>query len=176
MMGNLWQFFGLPDPEGPKQRRNAPNPPPEQPLVETAQLSLEDMKPIGNRSGLPSGWKGGVTPDGEAFHDLAAIDTRNRNHRNNALRYITPDQMHRLPLNMMAQRVGEGDCLIVDLTRMFHMDTHKAACRRQLKSAAEQIGVMVFALDGEDDLLLIPGRGTVVDTSKHELGCTPLLG
>jgi len=173
-MANLWQFFGLPDPEGPKQKRNEPAQV-EQPIPETAQLSLDNLKPINTRSGLPPDWKGGVTPDGEAFHDLAALDSR-REQRSNALRYIIPDQMHRLPLNMMSQRVAEGDCLIIDLSRMYHMDTHKAACRRQLRDAAEQIGVAVFALDSHDDLLLVPGRGTVVDTSRHELGCTPLLG
>ena len=37
------------------------------------------------------------------------------------------------------------------------------------------IGVSVFALDLENQLLLIPGVDVVVDVSKHELGLIPVL-
>ena len=94
-MGSLWQFFGLPDPEG---NTNAPPPraaPTEQSHTpvslssgsepEAAEPSALAAEPVATRpvdertvdlSGLkapPMGWTGPLTPDGEAFHDLGCL-------------------------------------------------------------------------------------------------------
>jgi hypothetical protein len=55
------------------------------------------------------------------------------------------------------------------------MDSHQMACRRELKHAADDARVSVFAMDAEDKLLMVPGLNVVVDMEKHTLGLKALL-
>jgi len=91
------------------------------------------------------------------------------------LRYIAPDQMKRIPTEAMFKRVLQGDTAIVDLRSLVHMDSHQMACRRELKHAADDARVSVFAMDAEDKLLMVPGLNVVVDMEKHTLGLKALL-
>ena len=88
-MGSLWQFFGLPDPEGgasPTTRTPAPEPS-QGPVSLSAPGEAEEAAPsptppaavesletpsvdVSNLRAPPLGWTGPTTPDGEAFHDL----------------------------------------------------------------------------------------------------------
>ena len=192
-MGSLWQFFGLPDPEGGTADQR---PPPAQAPQEPVSLSSNEAKPtleqtsaqpdavetpapnpvdVGPLRTPPLGWNGPVTPDGEAFHDLGMVVQRLQPPPNKALRYIAPDVMKRIPTSAMLERVMQGDTAIVDLRSLVHMESHQMACRREIKHMADQARVSVFSLDAEDKLLMIPGQNVVVDMEKHELGLTPLL-
>lgn len=183
-MANLWQFFGLPDPEAPakEQRQRMKAASAEKPAEQEATtgirqtiLGARTAKPSKAAITTPATWDGPLNPDGEPFHDLADNIWQERTQRLaeypfKALRYVMPDEMHRLPLAGMAKRLGEGDILIVDLRSLIHMDAHQSACRRMLRELANEQGVLPFALDEEEKLLLMPGRGVSVDLSRHELG------
>ena len=196
-MGSLWQFFGLPDPEGSTNAppraappSNAPvslssgpegdseTPPAPEPspttTVTPSPLSETDID-LSQLRTPPLGWTGPMTPDGEAFHDLGMEVQRQRPLPNKALRYIAPDVMKRIPTGPMLERVMQGDTAIVDLRPLVHMESHQMACRREIKHMADQARVSVFSLDAEDKLLMVPGHNVVVDMQKHELGLTPLL-
>ena len=192
-MANLWQFFGLPDPEGnaPAQR-SAPSTLSEEPTAVSLEASPSETTPSppltedegpapvlhvpkGDVRPPPLGWTGPVTPDGEAFHDLGLPAQRPSVHPNKALRYIAPDEMKRIPTQAILQRVLEGDTAIVDLRPLVHMESHQMACRREIKHMADTARVSVFSLDAEDKLLMIPGLNVVVDMQKHERGLTPLM-
>jgi hypothetical protein len=195
-MGNLWQFFGLPDPEiipqtvvkNPVQNKlenilvqrkliqdEAQVIPTGKSLIKTQKASVNPPT-ITVTTNLPKGWKGPTTPDGDAFHDMSMHkSTQKSNFLPKALRYVCPDQMHRLPLDSIGKRISEGDTIIVDIRPLIHMDAHKDACRRQLRRLGDDLGIAIFALDDQDQLLLLPGRDVVVDISKHELGLTPML-
>ena len=179
-MGNLWQFFGLPDPEGGSQ------PPPQQKPVAQQQPSLEQRESIPepileetqetpDLMTPPSLWTGPITPDGEPFHDLSSIKKTTKIRPKRALRYVKPDSKYRIYTNQISDRVGQGDTVIVDLRPLVHMDSHQQACRRELRTMCERVGVAIFALDAEEKLLLIPGCDVVVERNKHELGITRLL-
>lgn len=194
-MGNLWHFFGLPDPEGngPSNRRQPATPPadgepvtlesnapPTGEAVETeapAQTPTPPVRraPVSDRRTPPLGWTGPLTPDGEPFHDMGMVRQRPAQRPNKALRYIAPDEMKRIPTGPTLKRVLQGDTAIVDLRSLVHMESHQMACRRELKHMADEARVSVFALDAEDKLLMIPGLNVVVDMEKHELGLAPLL-
>jgi len=196
-MGSLWQFFGLPDPEGSPNGPPPASPPSNAPVslssgpeadsvippapepspsntvtpspLSEAQIDLSQLRTP------PLGWTGPMTPDGEAFHDLGMEVQRQRPLPNKALRYIAPDVMKRIPTGPMLERVMQGDTAIVDLRPLVHMESHQMACRREIKHMADQARVSVFSLDAEDKLLMVPGHNVVVDMQKHELGLTPLL-
>jgi hypothetical protein len=188
-MANLWQFFGLPDPDGnpPANRRSPARTSPDQPLtlnqppLAEEPASTVDPEPViappvtGALRSPPSGWSGPLTPDGEPFHDLGVNRTRPAPPPRKALRYIAPDQMKRIPTEAMFKRVLQGDTAIVDLRSLVHMDSHQMACRRELKHAADDARVSVFAMDAEDKLLMVPGLNVVVDMEKHTLGLKALL-
>ena len=204
-MGTLWQFFGFPDPEAPapesvkksKKRKPKAEEPPGQQLTlvspddvetttETAPAKLEpesepvkevrDIPPPVRRSAsVPQGWTGPLTPDGEAFHDLSNHSAKPTDFPDRALRYVVPDQMHRLPIRQIQDRVMRGDTIIVDLNGLIHMDTQTNACRRSLKQIGDEMNIDIFALDESDKLLLLPGSDVSMDVSKNDLGLTPLL-
>ena len=192
-MGSLWNFFGLPDPEGTTPAAaNTPPPEPAAPKpvsltgTQTEEGTLQAVESVAEPaarlepdiSGLrapPLGWNGPLTPDGEAFHDLG-VERKPRPYvPDKALRYIAPDVMKRIPTTAMLERVLQGDTAIVDLRSLVHMESHQMACRREIKHMADHARVSVFSLDAEDKLLMIPGQNVVVDMQKHELGLTPLL-
>ena len=199
-MGSLWQFFGLPDPDGHtgEKRRtkkvesavsdaSEPKLSPQQTFksniaeatvktsteqtiqLEKKRLTRHAIKP------LPHNWSGPLTAEGEAFHDLGAhVRVKNPLPRR-ALRYVSPDEMNRIPTREMSKRVLHGDSIIVDLRPMVHMDTHQNVCRRDLQRMSNEAGVGIFALDAEDKLLLLPGIDVIVDVGRHELGLLPLM-
>ncbi|MDG1526010.1 MAG: hypothetical protein P8Q90_08090 [Candidatus Thalassarchaeaceae archaeon] len=114
------------------------------------------------------------------FHDLGskrwldwAIAQRGLPRR--GLRYIQPDDMHRLPLEPMSTRLQQGDICIVDLSSLAHMDSQRSALARQVQDMANYGGLPVFALDDSNRLLLVPGRGSRIDTETHELGGNSIL-
>jgi hypothetical protein len=169
-MANLWQFFGLPDPD-----------------VQTKPVKKE-VKPVIKESKTPIPkqevkettitWRGAITPDGDKFHDLAESTWGKQTEvRQNlrGLRYITPDEKHRLPIDGMEQRLSEGDILIVDLRNLVHMDAHQNACRRMLRELSDSLALPAFTLDEEEKILLLPGAGITIDISNHSLGLTPVI-
>lgn len=180
-MGNLWQFFGLPDPDAGGVTRVAepqtgtPNQRLTNEVVEPPEPVVQEViqpQPIPQPS---SQWSGPLTPDGEPFHDLSSHGQRVLIRPTRALRYVNPDEKHRIHTREIAQRVLQGDTIIVDLRTLVHMESHQQACRRELRVMCEQTGVGVFSLDSEDKLLMIPGADVVVDIEKHELGLTRIL-
>ncbi|MDP6333281.1 MAG: hypothetical protein QF479_01445 [Candidatus Poseidoniaceae archaeon] len=200
-MANLWQFFGLPDPEGatdPKKkgrssssRAKATKPQDDVnqqtliPIVDSVPgISITKAIPTpkqtspqkeSNLVAVPAGWKGPVSADGEPFHDLGVINSTRRSFPSRALRYVAPDEKKRIPTRGIGQRISTGDTVIVDLRNLVHMDAHQNACRRELKMMCEEIGVEVFSLDAEDKLLMIPGCDVIVDRGSNHLGINPLM-
>ena len=193
-MVSLWGFFGLPDPDG-VQKPSQPNVKPieSQPDVEennltqstldteqteSSQEPLSDLPKITtNHTQIPppQNWQGPVTADGEPFHDMGVQTQVRRSFPTRALRYVSPDEMKRIPTRGIAQRIANGDTVIVDLRGLVHMDSHQNACRRDLKMMTDEVGVGVFALDQEDKLLMIPGTDVMVDVWNHNLGINPLM-
>lgn len=195
-MANLWSFFGLPDPDGSvkKPKKATPKKPEsqtrngltgnsltQQTIVEieseTPELlaSPTEQKPIITKSVVPPNWNGPLTADGDAFHDLGVQNLARKSFPSRALRYVAPNEKKQIPTRGIAQRVANGDTVIVDLRSMFHMDSHQNACRRELKMMSEEVGVGIFALDSEDKLLMIPGSDVIVDTGNHDLGISSLM-
>lgn len=195
-MGNLWQFFGLPDPEAPavqrtRRRSSKPKSSEDDTTVQSNIIDVPDAiivteestpeapisipKPITKKANIPKGWNGPLTPDGDPFHDLAHHTGGFSGHPDRALRYVSPDKMHRLPLNEITSRIHSGDTIIVDLRSLIHMDTQSNACRRQLRAVGDEMNVAVFSLDSSDKLLLLPGGDVTVDVARHELGLAPIL-
>ena len=194
-MASLWNFFGLPDPDGSqKVTKPSNNAQAEEPAVgEENQLTQSSLptenvevkpKPLNklpkvehtqNFIAVPSNWQGPVTADGEPFHDLGVQNQARRSFPSRALRYVAPDEMKRIPTRGIAQRIANGDTVIVDLRDLVHMDAHQNACRRDLKMMTDEVGVGVFALDREDKLLMIPGTDVIVDVGNHNLGINPLM-
>ena len=113
-MGSLWQFFGLPDPEGhtsdkrrPKKVESAvsnasePKLSPQQTFKSnvaeaTVKSSAEQIIQLERKrltrnviKPLPLNWSGPLTAEGEAFHDLGAhVRVKNPLPRR-ALRYVS---------------------------------------------------------------------------------------
>jgi hypothetical protein len=144
-------------------------------VIETPiQKPIQIPPPIRHSNKIPTGWTGPVTPDNIAFHDLSNYSSTTE-FPDRALRYVVPDQMHRLPIRQIEDRVRRGDTVIVDLTKLIHMDTQTNACRRTLKQMGDEVGIAIFALDDDDKLLLLPGQDVSMDVSRHELGLVPLL-
>ncbi|MBT3477534.1 MAG: hypothetical protein HN458_06350 [Euryarchaeota archaeon] len=198
-MASLWQFFGLPNPDGttnekkPEKQASSPLKPAaalqtakptaltiptvaSTPAPSPAKTQLESTTELKlNIKTPPLQWKGPVTAEGEPFHDLGAHTPLRNPLPRRALRYVAPDSMNRIPTREMAKRVRQGDSIIVDLRPMVHMDTHQNVCRRELQQMGNDAGIGVFALDSEDKLLLLPGKDVVVDVGRHELGLQSLL-
>tara|TARA_X000001036_G_C20638690_1_gene790269 strand:- start:999 stop:1589 length:591 start_codon:yes stop_codon:yes gene_type:complete len=195
-MANLWSFFGLPDPDGSvkKQKKATGKKPENSPSNELTPNSLTQQtiveiepeaptllttpvadKPIIAKSVVPPNWNGPLTADGDAFHDLGVQNLARKSFPSRALRYVAPNEKKQIPTRGIAQRVANGDTVIVDLRSMFHMDSHQNACRRELKMMSEEVGVGIFALDSEDKLLMIPGSDVIVDTGNHDLGISTLM-
>jgi len=200
-MASLWQFFGLPNPDGqsdekkPSAKSERPaskisnSKLPQQQVVkgnssEQAQVKTPVKQPIqlekksvshSQPKPLPLNWSGPLTAEGEAFHDLGAHVRVKKSLPRRALRYVAPDKMNRIPTREMAKRILQGDSIIVDLRPMVHMDTHQNVCRREIQHMSNEAGVGIFALDSEDKLLLLPGTDVVVDVGRHELGLLPLM-
>ena len=194
-MPSLWSFFGLPDPDGAEKPTNsATKPAAKEPEANennalsqstlnneqtaTVQEPLDKLPKMDvrqNRVPIPPNWQGPVTADGEPFHDLGVQNQARRSFPSRALRYVSPDEMKRIPTRGIAQRIANGDTVIVDLRELVHMDAHQNACRRDLKMMTDEVGVGVFSLDQEDKLLMIPGTDVIVDVGNYSLGINPLM-
>ena len=167
-MANIWRFIGLPDPEE-GDSEIIPN---EEVLTTKVEKkkSTKILTPI-----LSKNWVGPKTPDGEAFHDMAEVKWSKRTKKNNgyatrAFRHIVPDKMNRLPIQNMITRLMQGDILMVDLSVMIHMDAYQRACRQSIRHLSNEYGIPVFALDDKEKILILPGKGVVVDVDKHVVG------
>ncbi|MBT4069768.1 MAG: hypothetical protein HOE79_00825 [Euryarchaeota archaeon] len=196
-MANLWQFFGLPDPEGsiqtnikPKKKKKKPKTvstdsateqhliiPRETIVGNTPNISQNTQPQIRTRTlkAIPTGWAGPVTSDGEPFHDLATNFGPRRSFPKRALRYVSPDKMSRIPTREIGKRINQGDTVIVDLRPLVHMDSHQTACRRELKHMSEVNHVEIYSLDQEDKLLMVPGYDVIIENCNYDLGIPALL-
>ena len=147
-MVSLWGFFGLPDPDGVAKTSQNNVKPAEDELVEEqdntlrqSTLGTEKPKPVQEPLNelpkigtthvpvpTPQNWQGPVTADGEPFHDMGVQNQVRRSFPTRALRYVSPDEMKRIPTRGIAQRIANGDTVIVDLRSLVHMDAHQNAC------------------------------------------------
>jgi hypothetical protein len=163
MRRRLYNLFGLPDlPEGERIDD----------LIEYEEVIEEGEpilipKPVRNIKRKPV--------NELKFHDLGSKrwlewSKAHQGIPRRGLRYIRPDEMHRLPLEPMSTRLHQGDICVVDLNSLAHMDSQRSALARQVQDMANYSGLPVFALDDSNRLLLIPGRGSRIDTETHELG------
>ena len=177
-MANLWQFFGLPDPDGP-EKNNKKKDNPVTPETRPEPIIDEPIPKKSHKTPEKLGrWQGPTTPDGESFHDLGDKALKNRGPETTVqrgLRYIVPDDRHRLPLEGMESRLNQGDVLIVDLRNLVHMDAHQNACRRLLRELADSMSLPAFSLDEEERILLMPGIGITIDINNHSLGLEPMI-
>jgi len=155
-LSNIYSFFGLPDPnEGGAVVNETAN----SEIEEGASIETSEVEII----------KGGK------FHDLGEkkwqLWTHSKLRRSSrAIRYIQPDDLHRLPVHGISQRLVSGDMVVVDLRDLKHMTSQQDACRRELGGMSERLGAAVFALDSAETLLLVPGAGSIVDIASHHLG------
>jgi len=88
--------------------------------------------------------------------------------------YLKPDKLHRLHLSGMGQELAKGNMLLVDLGGLIHMPSQTAKCNREVNQLAENNGLIAFALNDSDTLIMIPGSKMRVDTKKHILGLSEL--
>ena len=168
MRRRLYSLFGLPDlPEGD----------PIEEVIEP-EIVLEEGEPIH----IPKPVRKTVRkPVRELhFHDLGSKrwlewSIAQQGLPRRGLRYIQPDEMHRLPLEAISTRLHQGDICLVDLNSLAHMDSQRSALARQVQDMANYVGLPVFALDDSNRLLLVPGRGSRIDTETHELGGNSIL-
>lgn len=155
-LSNIYSFFGLPDPnEGGAVVNETAN----SEIEEGASIETSEVEII----------------TGGKFHDLGEkkwqLWTHSKLRRSNrAIRYIQPDNLHRLPVHGISKRLVSGDMVVVDLRDLKHMTSQQDACRRELGGMSERLGAAVFALDSAETLLLVPGAGSIVDTTSHHLG------
>ena len=158
MRRRLYNLFGLPDlPEGE----------PVEDVIEP-EIVVEEGDPIH----IPTPVRKTVRkPVRELhFHDLGSKrwlewSIAQQGLPRRGLRYIQPDEMHRLPLEAISTRLHQGDICLVDLNSLAHMDSQRSALARQVQDMANYGGLPVFALDDSNRLLLIPGRGSRIDLS-----------
>ncbi len=146
MRRRLYNLFGLPDlPEGG----------PIEEVIEP-EIVLEEGEPIH----IPKPVRKTVRkPVRELhFHDLGSKrwlewSIAQQGLPRRGLRYIQPDEMHRLPLEAISTRLHQGDICLVDLNSLAHMDSQRSALARQVQDMANYGGLPVFALDDSNRLL-----------------------
>ena len=168
MRRRLYDLFGLPQ---------LPNTEP----IE-AEIEIEPVEEEGDPIHIPHPIRKVVRKpvNDLKFHDLGSkrwLEWANSQQEipRRGLRYIRPDDMHRLPLEPISTRLHQGDICIIDLSSLAHMDSQRSALARQVQDMANYGGLPVFSLDDSNRLLLIPGRGTRIDTETHELGGSSII-
>ena len=163
MRRRLYDLFGLPQLPDSEPEEVAPESLPVQGVVDPIHIP----KPVRRVERKPV--------KDLRFHDLGSkrwIDwaSLHQGLPRRGLRYIRPDDMHRLPLDALSARLQQGDICIVDMSSLAHMDSQRSALSRQVQDMANYGGLPVFALDDANRLLLVPGRGSRIDTETHDLG------
>ena len=163
MRRRLYDLFGLPQLPDSEPVEAAPESMPVQGVVDPIHIP----KPVRRVERKPV--------KDLRFHDLGSkrwIDwaSEHQGLPRRGLRYIRPDDMHRLPLDALSARLQQGDICIIDMSSLAHMDSQRSALSRQVQDMANYGGLPVFALDDANRLLLVPGRGSRIDTETHDLG------
>ena len=88
--------------------------------------------------------------------------------------YLTPDDYHRIQLDGIENELARGNMLLVDISSLTHMPAQRDVCRRKVENLGARIDIPVFSLNENDSLLMVPGLGMRVDTTKHRLGMKDL--
>ena len=173
MVKKIWHFIGLPDPEENIDKKKNLKMKKKVVQEEKKEIPKEIITEKTTQIDLPlkvNNWDGPRTPKGEPFHDLGINNfTKNKYIPNQALRYVTPDSMNRLPIDSMSNRLFQGDVIVVDLSTMVHMESQKRACRQSLRQLSNERRIPIFSLDNKDNLLMLPGKNIHVDISKYDL-------
>ncbi|MEC9090470.1 MAG: hypothetical protein VYC11_03770 [Candidatus Thermoplasmatota archaeon] len=169
MRRRIYDLFGLPKLPG-EQQSELPEDTPDAEIIEGEPIHIPPPIRKVNRKPVRD----------LTFHDLGSkrwLEWSARMHGlpNRGLRYIRPDEMHRLPLEPMSMRLLQGDICIIDLSSLAHMDSQRSALSRQVQEMANYNGLPVFSLEDNNRLLLVPGRGSRVDTETHDLGGNSIL-
>ncbi len=152
-MVNLFKLLGLPDPNKtikaiPKMNLGSANPGPR-------SNSRADFHDLGDNI-----WS-------ERTERLTPLAKRN-------VIYLTPDDYHRIQLDGIENELARGNMLLVDISSLSHMPAQRDVCRRKVENLGERIDIPVFSLNENDSLLMVPGLGMRVDTTKHRLGMKDL--
>jgi SepF-like predicted cell division protein (DUF552 family) len=152
-MVNLFKLLGLPDPN-----KTIP-------------------KPI--KKNLGSANPGPRSNSRADFHDLGDIFWSERTERltpqayRNII-YMKPDEYDRIRLEGIENELVRGNMLLVDISSLSHMPAQKNICKKKVEDLGERMNIPVFALNENDSLLMVPGSGMRVDTTKHRLGMKDL--
>jgi|TARA_B100001996_G_scaffold380492_1_gene368026 SepF-like predicted cell division protein (DUF552 family) len=152
-MVNLFKLLGLPDPNKtiaaiPKKNLGSANPGPR-------SNSRADFHDLGDNI-----WS-------ERTERLTPLANRN-------VIYLTPDDYHRIQLDGIENELARGNMLLVDISSLTHMPAQRDVCRRKVENLGARIDIPVFSLNENDSLLMVPGLGMRVDTTKHRLGMKDL--
>ena len=113
------------------------------------------------------------------FHDLGDIFWSVRTERltpqayRNII-YMKPDEYDRIRLEGIENELVRGNMLLVDISSLSHMPAQKNICKKKVEDLGERMNIPVFALNENDSLLMVPGSGMRVDTTKHRLGMKDL--
>jgi len=178
-MSGFWNLIGLPKPGPTKPARSesSQSRAVKQSSGGNAILPIETMSED-QRSYLRSSWaqhSGPQTPDGWPLHDLG--DPRwtrlVSSDGGRTIRHLSLSKKSPLDLDSMRPWLSQGDLILLDLTGMRHIDSLLDSARRKLVKFSEELSVPIYVIDDEQELLLIPGAGVVVDAQDHQLG-TPL--
>jgi SepF-like predicted cell division protein (DUF552 family) len=89
---------------------------------------------------------------------------------------MKPDEYDRIRLDGIENELARGNMLLVDISSLAHMPAQKNICKRKVEDLGERMDIPVFALNENDSLLMVPGSGMRVDTTKHRLGMKDLEG
>jgi SepF-like predicted cell division protein (DUF552 family) len=148
-MVNLFKLLGLPDPNKTISR--------------TVKRNLGSANP------------GPRLSSGADFHDLGDIIWSERTERLTPLAqrniiYLKPDDYHRIQLDGIENDLARGNMLLVDISSLSHMPAQRDVCKRKVENLGERIDIPVFSLNENDSLLMVPGLGMRVDTTRHRLG------
>ena len=152
-MVNLFKLLGLPDPN--------------KTIPRIVKKNLGSANP------------GPITNSRADFHDLGDILWSERTERltpqayRNII-YMKPDDYDRIQLDGIENDLARGNMLLVDISSLSHMPAQKNICKRKVEDLGERMNIPVFALNENDSLLMVPGSGMRVDTTKHRLGMKDL--
>ena len=175
-MGAFWNLIGLPQPDPARQATqvNSSRARGTKESGRNATLPIETMSDD-QRSYLRPSWaqhNGPRTPDGWPLHDLG--DSRwtqlESPENERTIRHLSLWKKSPLEIEVLRPWLAQGDLILLDLTGMRQIDSLLDSARRDLIKFSEELSVPVYVIDDEQELLLIPGAGVVVDAQDHQLG------